>query len=98
MVFPGGALIWKGWFSSVRVSYNLTWTNNDPSRAVRISYDLHFKDANGFELGMAYGEVVTISAASSRQVGGIKDLEGVTTVSVANQISKMEVWASFSFP
>jgi len=82
---------------SLRISYNMIWTNNDPSRAVTVSYQLHFLDANGVELAKDYGDSVTIPAASSAQVGAIVKLYGVTEVSFANQISEMDVWADFTF-
>ena len=86
-----------GLFGAVRVSYNMTWTNNDPSRAVTVSYQLHFLDANRVELAKDYGDSVTIPAASSAQIGAIVKLYGVTEVSFANQISEMDVWADFTF-
>jgi hypothetical protein len=86
-----------GFYGALRISYNMTFTNNDPSRAVRIGFTIHFKDANGFELAKTVGDYVTISVASSREIGGVVDLEGITTVSLANQITKMEVRAGFTF-
>jgi hypothetical protein len=43
-------------------------------------------------LARDYEPSVTIPAASSAQVGAIVDLGNVTTVSLANQISEMDVW------
>jgi len=40
---------------------------------------------------------MTIPAASSRDVGAIVEVDGVTGMSLVNQISKMEAWASFTF-
>jgi len=35
-------------YGALRISYNMTWTDNDPSRAINITYYLTFYDASGF--------------------------------------------------
>ena len=84
--------------NSARVSYNMEWTNKDPSRTVDIGYELHFNDANGFELAKIWAGNVVLTGGSSQQVTGTVSLVDVITVSLANQITEMEVWTSFIYP
>ena len=80
-----------------RISYQMTWTNNDPSRAVTVSYSLHFVDDAGFEIWKSSSFSTIISAASSRDTQDIIIQYIIDSVDLANQISAMEVWASFTF-
>ena len=98
------AISWRlvdlGYYGALRVSYNITRTNNDPSRAISILYYLTFFDANGFQIGsneFSYVASVTISPASSRSLTGTHNMPTVQTVDLANQISEMRVGASFTF-
>ena len=84
--------------NAARVSYNMAWTNKDPSRTVDIGYELHFNDANGFELAKIWAGNVVLTGGSSQQVTGTVSLVDVITVSLANQITEMEVWTSFIYP
>ena len=90
---------WNGGGEPIaRVSYNMAWTNKDPSRTVDIEYDLHFNDANGFELAKTGGGNVVLTGGSSQQITGTVLLLDVLTVSLANQITEMEVWTDFIYP
>ena len=84
--------------NAARVSYNMAWTNKDPSRTVDIGYELHFNDANGFELAKIWAGNVVLTGGSSQQVTGTVVLLDVLTVSLANQITEMEVWTDFIYP
>ena len=84
--------------NAARVSYNMAWTNKDPSRTVDIGYELHFNDANGFELAKIWAGNVVLTGGSSQQVTGTVSLLDVITVSLANQITEMEVWTDFIYP
>ena len=87
-----------GLYNAARVSYNMAWTNKDPSRTVDIGYELHFNDANGFELAKIWAGNVVLTGGSSQQVTGTVVLLDVLTVSLANQITEMEVWTDFIYP
>ena len=90
---------WNGGGEPIaRVSYNMAWTNKDPLRTVDIGYELHFNDANGFELAKIWAGNVVLTGGSSQQVTGTVSLGGVITVSLANQITEMEVWTDFIYP
>jgi uncharacterized protein YcfL len=98
------AISWRlvdlGFYGALRVSYNITLTNNDPSRAISISYYFTFFDANGFQIGgneFSYVSSVTIPPASSRSLSGTLNVARVETVDLANQISEMRVGATFTF-
>jgi hypothetical protein len=80
-----------------RISYQMTWTNNDPLRAVTVWYSLHFVDDAGFEIWKSNDASTIISAASSRDTQDIISQYIIDSVDLANQISAMEVWASFTF-
>ena len=80
------------------ISYQLTWTNLDPSRAVNVHWALHFVDHAGFEIFKSSGTSKIIPAASSRAVQDIINTwPTFTNLDLASQITKMEVWASFTF-
>jgi len=84
----------------LRGAYNMRWVNGTPS-GVEISYELRFYDASGFELDR-YPPVFSISqsvpAFDERAASGNFTLPDVTSIEAANEIARMQIWASFVFP
>jgi len=85
----------------VNGSYNLEFTNSDVSSSVTVSYHLRFFDAAGFELAR-YGDFgdqlrTEVPAGGSTPVTGTFTITSKNSISIANQMSEMIVYASFTF-
>ena len=100
-IVTASAISWR-FLDLQSISYQLTWTNNDPSRAVTVNWSLHFVDRAGFKIFESPGTSRIIPAASSRYVQDIVSTfsypDWITLdLDLANTISNMDLWASFTF-
>lgn len=86
--------------AGIRGAYQIEW-ENQASVQLTVVYSLRFYDPEGFEMArwpLLYPPQRTLHAGASAEDSGNFVLSGIQTISEANQISEMQVWASFIYP
>ena len=80
----------------VQGGYTVKWTNNAQSNITVNVARLVFEDANGIQIAeeLLFGEQFPLDSGQTRERTG--NFSFFVSVSAANQVTRMSIWASFS--